>query len=87
MRRSVAEERRERSRQRMTRPPSTRASTPRRQAANDLVPGQYVAPTFEFIFPENVKPGDGLVPNDMWHLPFLVNGEGPDVGPLTPAPW
>jgi hypothetical protein len=57
------------------------------KAANDLVPGQYTAPTFEFIFPENVKPGDGLVPNDMWHLPFLVKGEGKDVGPLTPAPW
>jgi hypothetical protein len=57
------------------------------KAANGLVPGQYVAPTFEFIFPENVKPGDALVPNDLWHLPFLRNGEGTDVGPLTPAPW
>jgi hypothetical protein len=64
------------------------------QAANGLVPGQYVAPTFEFIFPENVKPGDALVPNDLWHLPFLVKGEpaaagsgDPNIGPLTPAPW
>jgi hypothetical protein len=63
-------------------------------AANGLVAGQYVAPTFEFIFPENVMPGDGLVPNDLWHLPFLRNGEpaaagssDPNIGPLTPAPW
>jgi hypothetical protein len=57
------------------------------KVANGLTAGQYVAPTFEFIFPENVKPGDPLVPFDMWHLPFLRNGEGPNVGPLTPAPW
>jgi hypothetical protein len=65
------------------------------KVANGLVAGQYVAPVFEFIFPENVKPGDPLVPNDMWHLPFLRSGEGAttppagglSVGPLTPAPW
>ena len=56
--------------------------------ANGLQPGQYVAPVFEFIFPENVKPGDLLVPNDLWHLPFLVNREGAgNPGALTPAPW
>jgi hypothetical protein len=56
--------------------------------ANGLVAGQYVAPTFEFIFPENVMPGDAVVPNDLWHLPFLRNGEGATgVGPLEPAPW
>jgi hypothetical protein len=63
--------------------------------ANGLVAGQYVAPVFEFIFPENVKPGDAIVPNDLWHLGFLRFGEGsttqsdvgPSVGPLTPAPW
>jgi hypothetical protein len=63
--------------------------------ANGLTAGQYVAPVFEFIFPENVKPGDAIVPNDLWHLPFLRSGEGsttpsdigPSVGPLTPAPW
>jgi hypothetical protein len=63
--------------------------------ANGLVAGQYFAPVFEFIFPENVKPGDVIVPNDLWHLPFLRFGEGsttpsdvgPSVGPLTPAPW
>jgi hypothetical protein len=63
--------------------------------ANGLKPGQYTAPTFEFIFPENVKPGDVLVPFDFWHLPFIAKGEGsttasvldPGVGPLEPAPW
>jgi hypothetical protein len=56
--------------------------------ANGLVAGQYTAPTFEFIFPENVMPGDPVVPNDLWHLPFLRNGEGPGAaGPLEPAPW
>jgi hypothetical protein len=54
--------------------------------ANGLVAGQYAAPVFEYIFPENVKPGDPVVPNDFWHLPFIRNGEG-DVGPLAPAPW
>jgi hypothetical protein len=65
------------------------------QVANGLAAGQYFAPTFEFIFPENVKPGDLLVPFDFWHLPFVVKGEGavtapavtPGVGPLEPAPW
>ncbi len=60
-------------------------------AANGLVAGEYSAPVFEFIFPEGVKPGDPVVPNDFWHLPFLRFGEGSDnpdgVGPLTPAPW
>ncbi|MEP7194371.1 MAG: hypothetical protein ABI903_16110 [Actinomycetota bacterium] len=63
--------------------------------ANGLKPGQYTAPTFEYIFPENVKPGDVLTPYDFWHLPFIVKGEGtttpsvldPGVGPLEPAPW
>jgi len=56
--------------------------------ANGLQAGEYTAPTFEFIFPENVLPGDLPVPNDLWHLPFLRNGEGAGgVGPLEPAPW
>src|SRR3954470_8300065 len=56
--------------------------------ANGLVAGEYTAPTFEFIFPENVMPGDGVVPNDLWHLPFLRTGEGPGAaGPLEPPPW
>jgi hypothetical protein len=65
------------------------------KSANGLMAGEYTAPTFAFIFPENVKPGDPLVPFDFWHLPFLRYGEGastsspigPGVGPLEPAPW
>jgi hypothetical protein len=59
--------------------------------ANGLVAGQYYAPTFEYIFPENVMPGDPVVPFDLWHLPFLRYGEGANtpsgVGPLEPTPW
>ena len=51
-------------------------ATTRRTVANGLKAGQYSAPTFEFIFPENVKPGDLVVPYDLWHLPFLRYGEG-----------
>ncbi len=65
------------------------------KVANGLVAGEYTAPVFEYIFPENVKPGDLLVPYDLWHLPGIVNGEGattasavsPGVGPLEPKPW
>ena len=63
--------------------------------ANGLKEGQYTAPTFGFIFPANVKPGDLLIPYDFRQLPFLRFGEGattpsvldPGVGPLEPAPW
>ena len=59
--------------------------------ANGLQAGMYTAPTFEYIFPENVKPGDLPVPNDLWHLPALRNGEGSGtpagVGALSPTPW
>lgn len=60
--------------------------------ANGLQAGEYTAPMFNFIFPENVKPGDVIVPNDFWHLGFLRFGEGanpltPTVGALEPTPW
>jgi hypothetical protein len=56
--------------------------------ANGLQAGQYSAPVFEYIFPENVRPGDLLVPNDLWHLPFLRNGEGTgNTDALSPTPW
>ncbi len=61
--------------------------TPARTRANGLAAGQYKAPVFEYIFPENVKSGDALVPYDFWHLPFLVNGEVGGPGPLVPTPW
>jgi hypothetical protein len=61
------------------------------KVSNGLVAGQYQAPTFEFVFPENVMPGDPVVPFDLWHLPFLRYGEGANtdsgVGPLEPTPW
>lgn len=67
------------------------ASQPDMLVANGLAAGQYAAPVFEYIFPENVKPGDPVVPYDFWHLPFLRYGEGAataeGVGPLEPSPW
>ncbi|WP_397452934.1 hypothetical protein [Pseudomonas sp. NA-150] len=63
----------------------------RQTVANGLVAGQYLAPVFGFIFPENLTAGTAIVPNDFWHLPFLRNGEGKNtasgVGPLEPTPW
>ncbi len=59
----------------------------RAPAANGLFSGQYLAPNFNFIFPENVVAGDPIVPNNFWALGFLVNGEGPGTGPLIPSPW
>ena len=60
-------------------------------ASNGLASGRYQAPNFNFIFPENVQKGDPVVPNDLWDLGFLSNGEGSTIaggeGPLTPTPW
>jgi hypothetical protein len=61
-----------------------------RTYANGLHAGQYFAPTFEYIFPENTSVGDPVVPNNLWQLGFLINGEGTDAGGpgrLTPTPW
>ena len=59
----------------------------RAPAANNLYSGQYLAPNFGFIFPENLIPGDPPVPYNLWALGFLVNGEGPNTGRLMPTPW
>ena len=59
----------------------------RAPAANGLFSGQYLAPNFNFIFPENLVAGDPIVPNNFWALGFLVNGEGPGTGGLVPTPW
>ena len=64
-------------------------------AANGLIPGRYSAPVFEYIFGENTMAGDPIIPNDLWHLPFLAYGEGQKpgqiegiiTGPLNPPPW
>jgi hypothetical protein len=63
------------------------ASLPANKVANGLIAGQYLAPVFEYIFPENVKPGDPLIPFDIWHLPFLRNGETNGTPALNPLPW
>jgi hypothetical protein len=63
-----------------------------------LFAGQYHAPNFDFIFPENLILGDAVVSANFQDLPFLYCGSGPlttptggDNGPvvrqLDPAPW
>src|SRR4051812_6031646 len=42
-------------------------------AANGIIYGQYHAPIFEYIFPENV-PGSPIVPNNFNTVPFLTDG-------------
>jgi hypothetical protein len=59
----------------------------RAEVANGLHAGQFAAPVFDYIFPEALIPGDPAVPNNFWSFGFLMNGESPAVGPLTPSPW
>ncbi len=60
--------------------------------ANGLITGQYRAPVFEFIFPENLGIGGPPVPENLETFPFLaqgsgpLNGTGPVVGQLVPWP-
>ncbi|MFL5308869.1 MAG: PKD domain-containing protein [Myxococcales bacterium] len=60
--------------------------------ANGLGSGQYRLPNFDFIFPENFKLGDPILPNNFQDFPFLAQGSGPlfgsgtIVGQLTPWP-
>ena len=42
--------------------------------------GQYNAPIFEFIFPENLGVGNPPVPMNLVDFPFLANGSGPYYG-------
>ena len=59
---------------------------------NGLLAGQYQAPIFEFLFPENASVGTPIVPNNFEDFPFLaqgsgpLNGAGPMVGQLNPWP-
>ncbi|HXB69864.1 MAG TPA: hypothetical protein VNY05_16545, partial [Candidatus Acidoferrales bacterium] len=48
-----------------------------RFTANGLMAGFYSAPTFTFIFPENLILGSTQIPNTFEEFPFLVNGGGP----------
>ena len=61
------------------------------QYANGLFTGQYMAPVFEFIFPENTLAGFAVIPNNFWHMGFLAYGEngrdGNSTGPQAPRPW
>ncbi|MBZ5555615.1 MAG: hypothetical protein LAO21_23155 [Acidobacteriia bacterium] len=52
--------------------------------ANGLLAGQYHAPNFTFIFPENLIVGSPQVPLNFQDFGFLVNGEGPYF-PADPA--
>ena len=60
--------------------------------ANGLFSGQYYAPEFDFIFPENLGIGDPPVSLNFRDFPFLTDGIGPFgdsktvVGPLIPFP-
>jgi hypothetical protein len=64
---------------------------------NGLTAGQYQAPNFEFILPENLGIGSPKIPANFDGMPFLVDGSGPRaafgtganlgrVGQLTPWP-
>ncbi len=58
--------------------------------ANGLIAGQYHAPNFTFIFPENLVFGSPQVPLPLEEFPFLVDGlgsyHGGTVGQLSPWP-
>jgi hypothetical protein len=59
-------------------------------SGNGLITGQYHAPIFDFLFPENLGVGNPPVPLNFIDFPFLVNGTGAfngvNVGQLTPWP-
>ena len=61
------------------------------QYANGLFTGQYMAPMFDFLYPENTLAGFPVVPNNFWHMGFLVYGENGNGGNSTaaqsPQPW
>jgi hypothetical protein len=55
--------------------------------ANGLIAGQYHAPNFIFIFPENMILGSPQVALPLQEFPFLANGIGPYFGsPALPTP-
>ncbi len=54
--------------------------TTAKRYANGLIAGQYHAPNFTFIFPENLIIGSPPVPLPFQEFPFLVNGSGPYFG-------
>jgi hypothetical protein len=59
-------------------------------SGNGLITGQYHAPIFDYLFPENLGVGNPPVPLNFIDFPFLVNGTGAfngiNVGQLSPWP-
>ncbi len=59
-------------------------------SGNGLITGQYNAPIFDFLFPENLGVGNPPVPLNFAEFPFLYNGtggfNGVNVGQLSPWP-
>jgi len=59
-------------------------------SGNGLITGQYAAPIFDFLFPENLGVGNPPVPLNFAEFPFLANGTGAfngvNVGQLSPWP-
>lgn len=45
--------------------------------ANGILAGEFSLPLFEYIFPENHRLGDPILPNNYQDLPFLALGSGP----------
>ena len=60
------------------------------QTLNGLSAGEYTAPNFEFILPENRGIGSPIVPGNFETMAFLTQGSGPRgagyTGQLTPWP-
>jgi hypothetical protein len=56
---------------------------------NGLVAGEYTAPNFEFILPENRGIGSPIVPGNFETMAFLTQGSGPRSGGYTGqlSPW
>ena len=50
------------------------------RTASGIEAGQYLAPNFEFIFPENLGIGNPPVPSNFQDFPFLASGSGPYAG-------
>ena len=52
---------------------------------NGIFAGMYIAPNFDFIFPENLRIGNPKVPANLQDFPFLADGSGPYTSVANPA--
>ncbi len=50
---------------------------------NGIFAGMYIAPNFDFLFPENLGIGNPPVPNNFQDFPFLTSGSGPYPSPAS----